>query len=120
MVGTVSFQAVDSSNSFLRHRGYLIYQDNFSDSALFRKDVCFYPRANRFFTGYTAYESVKATETTQLASICQKTPLFHSVNYQRVRQEDTEHRAKHQRLLKDIEQHQVLSQPYIFIWLARV
>ena len=58
VVGTVSFQAVDSSNSFLRHTGYLIYQHNFSDSALFRKDACFYPRANRFFKGYTAYESV--------------------------------------------------------------
>ena len=58
VVGTVSFQPVDSSNSFLRHRGYLIYQDNFSDSDLFRKDACFFPRADRFFSGYTAYESV--------------------------------------------------------------
>ena len=58
VIGTETFQSVSDPNAFLRHRGYLIYQDPFSDSNLYRKDACFYPRVNKFFPGTVAFESV--------------------------------------------------------------
>jgi len=56
--GTISFESIAKSGYFLRHRGFKIFLDEWSDKDLFKKDSCFYPTYDENFEGYTSYESV--------------------------------------------------------------
>ncbi|CAK8691440.1 unnamed protein product [Clavelina lepadiformis] len=54
---SVSFQSVDNQNFYLRHRGYLLYLDQYESADLYKNDASFMPRKNLFYPGYTVYES---------------------------------------------------------------
>jgi len=56
--GTVSFESVTRTGSFLRHQGFKIFLHRFEETELYKNDACFYPRYDKYFEGYTAYESV--------------------------------------------------------------
>merc|ERR1712096_500700 len=58
IAGTISFESVKNPGQFLRHRFTRIYLDPRDSSDLYRSDACFFPRYNKYFPGYTAYESV--------------------------------------------------------------
>ena len=56
--GTVSIQSVANPNNYLRHQNFLIYEDPFTSTTLYKNDACFYQRSQRFFPGFDAFESV--------------------------------------------------------------
>merc|ERR1712168_54066 len=56
--GTISFESVKSPGHFLRHNTGKIYLDKGDSSGLYRSDACFFPRYDKYFHGFTAYESV--------------------------------------------------------------
>ena len=56
--GTISFQSVDNSNLYLRHRGFLLYEDPYTNTDLYKSDTCFYQQHELWFTGHDAFESV--------------------------------------------------------------
>ena len=47
--GTISFESIAKSGYFLRHRGFKIFLDKWSDKDLFKKDSCFYPTYDENF-----------------------------------------------------------------------
>ena len=55
---TISFQSADNSNNYLRHRGFLLHEDPFTNTDLYKKDACFYQWKNKWFEGHDAFESV--------------------------------------------------------------
>ena len=56
--GTVSFCIGAQSNVCLRHKNNLIYAENNDRSSSFARDACFYLRADKWFPGHAAFESV--------------------------------------------------------------
>ena len=59
--GTVSIESVGKPGWFLRHFGYRLYLEpsvNPRNPGLFAKDATFTERANAFFDGFTAFQSV--------------------------------------------------------------
>merc|ERR1712183_510940 len=62
--GTVSFESVAMPGNFLNViKSKLIYVDPNRQNLDYKKDACFYPRYNKYFEGYTAYESVSWPRT---------------------------------------------------------
>jgi len=55
--GTVSIQSATNQNKYLRHRGFLLYEDSFTDTNLYRKDACFFYWQDKWFPGHDAFES---------------------------------------------------------------
>ncbi len=58
VIGAWTFQSTDLPGAYLRHSDYLIFQDDYVDSDLYRNDACFIARRNKFFSGTVAFESV--------------------------------------------------------------
>ena len=56
--GSVSFQSIANSNRYLRHSGFVLYENQNDGSSLFKLAATFYVRNNKYFDGYDAYESV--------------------------------------------------------------
>ena len=59
---SVSFRSCSDSTKFLRHRGYLLYEDPYSSAVLYLKDATFTMRKDKWFDGYEAFESVNFPE----------------------------------------------------------
>ena len=55
--GTVSIQSATDQNKYLRHRGFLLYEDSFANTDLYRKDACFFYWKDKWFPGHDAFES---------------------------------------------------------------
>jgi hypothetical protein len=53
-VGTVSFKF---NGKFLRHAGYVMWMHSYQNSNLFRRDSTFWPREDKYHSGYYSYES---------------------------------------------------------------
>ena len=47
--GTVSFESVTRTGSFLRHQGFKIFLYRFEETELYKNDACFYPRYDKYF-----------------------------------------------------------------------
>ena len=57
--GTVSFRiSVRNTNTYLRHRHFVVYAEDNDGSTLFANDACFYLRQDKWFPGHAAFESV--------------------------------------------------------------
>ncbi len=56
--GTISFQSATNANNYLRHRNFLIYEDPFTNTHLYKNDACFHRRNGKYFFGFDAFESV--------------------------------------------------------------
>ena len=55
--GSVSFRSCHDARKYLHHTGFLLYNDDFVNTQLFKLDATFTER-ERFYPGTTAYESV--------------------------------------------------------------
>lgn len=55
--GSVSFRSCYNATNYLRHVEYLLYNQNYEESRVYKLDATFTER-DRFFSGTTAYESV--------------------------------------------------------------
>lgn len=55
--GSVSFRSCHNARKYLRHTGFLLYNDDFENTQLFKLEATFSER-KRFYPGTTAYESV--------------------------------------------------------------
>lgn len=58
LLGTVSLQSGDDPTRYLRHRNFLLHEDEYDGTNLYRKDACFYLRKDKWFLGHDAFESV--------------------------------------------------------------
>lgn len=56
--GTISFQSVSIPSNYLRQRFFVINEDPFCNSTLYKRDACFYQRRDEWFLGHDAFESV--------------------------------------------------------------
>merc|ERR1712096_169880 len=57
--GTISFESVAKPGNFLSvSNSKLIFVFRYQQNLYYKKAACFYPRYNKYFEGYTAYESV--------------------------------------------------------------
>ena len=59
---SVSFRSCSDATKFLRHRGYLLYEDSYSSPVVYKKDATFTVRRDKWFDGYEAFESVNFPE----------------------------------------------------------
>ena len=55
--GTISIQSASNPNRYLRHRGFVFYEDPFVNTDLYRKDACFFHWKDKWFSGHDAFES---------------------------------------------------------------
>lgn len=50
--GTISFQSVSIPSNYLRQRFFVINEDPFCNSTLYKRDACFYQRRDEWFLGH--------------------------------------------------------------------
>ena len=55
---SVSFRSCSDATKYLRHRDYLLYEDSYSSTVLYKLDATFTVREDKWFNGYEAVESV--------------------------------------------------------------
>lgn len=55
--GTISIQSASNPNRYLRHRGFVLYEDHFVNTDLYCKDACFFHWKDKWFPGHDAFES---------------------------------------------------------------